>query len=187
MRCGIVSVATFVASVAPNGWTATQGSNLSHALDLLIALQLHWPVPGPISSGFGARHSLGGGSDVHTGVDIGARVGTPVRAPATGIVIFAGWQNGYGRTIVLEHGHGVHSLYGHLSKLVVKRGQRVEQGATIGLTGNSGRSSGPHLHYEVRVNGRPVNPRDPGSTVVVAAPAARASKAVAARQTTMAP
>jgi len=184
----MMGVATIVASAALAGWTAAQASNLSRdALDPLTALQLHWPVRGSINSGFGTRRSLGGRGDVHTGVDIGARAGTPVQAPARGIVAFAGWRNGYGRTIILEHGRGVQSLYGHLSKFVVKRGQEVDQGATIGLTGNSGHSSGPHLHYEVRVNERPVNPRGPGSTVVVAAPSARRSHMVAAKEPTMAP
>ena len=187
-RWGTISVATIVASVALTGWTAAHGSNLSSdALDPLTALRLHWPVRGPINSGFETRRSSRARDDVHTGVDIGARAGTPVRAPASGTVAFAGWQNGYGRTIILEHGHGVHSLYGHLSKFVAKRGQRVEQGATIGLTGNSGHSSGPHLHYEVRVNERPVNPRGSGSTIVVAAPSARVSHVVAAKEAMTAP
>lgn len=173
-RLGIISAATIMATVALTGWSAAQDSDPSRcAPDPLSALRLHWPVRGPINSGFGARRSLGGRGDVHTGVDIGARAGTPVRAPARGIVAFVGWQNGYGRTIVLEHGHRVQSLYGHLSKFVVKRGQRVEQGTIIGLTGNSGHSSGPHLHYEVRVNERPINPRDSGSPVLVAALSAR--------------
>ena len=163
-----------MATVALSGWSAAQESDPSrYTPDPLSALRLHWPVRGPINSGFGARRSLGGSGDVHTGIDIGARAGTPVRAPARGIVAFVGWQNGYGRTIVLEHGHRVQSLYGHLSKFVVKRGQRVEQGTIIGLTGNSGHSSGPHLHYEVRVNERPINPRSSGSAVVVAALSAR--------------
>jgi len=181
-RWGIISIATIMASVAPTGWTAAQGSNPSRdAPNPLTALRLHWPVRGPINSGFGTRRSLGATGDVHTGVDIDARAGTPVRAPARGIVAFAGWQNGYGRTIILEHGLGVQSLYAHLSKFVVKRGQRVEQDATIGLTGNSGHSSGPHLHYEVRVNERPVNPLGPGSTGVVAVPSERVSQVAAAK------
>jgi hypothetical protein len=168
-RWGMISVAAIMASVALTGWAAAQGSNPSYdARDPLTALRSHWPVRGPINSGFGTRRSSGERGDVHAGVDIGARAGTPVRAPASAIVAFAGWQNGYGWTIILDHGPGVQSLYGHLSKFLVKRGQRVEQGATIGLTGNSGHSSGPHLHYEVRVNERPVNPRGPGSTVVIA-------------------
>ena len=125
-----------------------------------------------------------------------ARAGQPLAVVAQGfrprcvftgllaIVAFAAWQNGYGWTIILEHGSGVQSLYGHLSRFLVKRGQRVEQGATIGLTGNSGHSSGPHLHYEVRVNERPVNPRGSGSTVVVAASSARVSHVVAAKEAT---
>jgi len=158
-----------MASVALTAWAAAQGSDPSHdARDPLTALRLHWPVRGAINSGFGTRRSWGERGDVHAGVDIDARAGTPVRAPASAIVAFAGWQNGYGWTLILEHGLGTQSLYGHLSKFLVKRGQRVEQGATIGLTGNSGHSSGPHLHYEVRVNERPVNPRGLGSTVVVA-------------------
>jgi murein DD-endopeptidase MepM/ murein hydrolase activator NlpD len=187
-RWGIISIATLMASVAFTGWTAAQESNPGRdARDPLTALRLHWPVRGPISSGFGTRRLSGATDDVQTGVDIGVRAGTPVRAPARGIVAFAGWQNGYGRTIILEHGLGVHSLYGHLSKFVVKRGQRVEQDATIGLTGNSGHSSGPHLHYEVRVNERPVNPRDPGSAGVVAAPSERVSQVVAAKEARIAP
>ena len=187
-RWGMVSVATIMASVVFTGWTAAQGPNPSRDVrDPLTALRLHWPVRGPINSGFGTRRSSEARGDTHTGVDIGARAGTSVRAPARGIVAFAGWQNGYGRTIIVEHGHGVQSLYGHLSKFVVKRGQKVEQGAIIGLTGNSGHSSGPHLHYEVRVNERPVNPRGPGSTVVVAAPSARVSHVVAAKEVTIAP
>jgi hypothetical protein len=168
-RWGMISVATIMASVALTGWAAAQGSKPSDdARDPLTALRLHWPVRGPINSGFGTRRSSGERGDVHAGVDIGARAGTLVRAPASAIVTFAGWQNGYGWTIILEHGPSVQSLYGHLSKFLVKRGQRVEQGANIGLTGNSGHSSGPHLHYEVRVNQRPVDPRGPASTVVVA-------------------
>jgi murein DD-endopeptidase MepM/ murein hydrolase activator NlpD len=190
-RWQIISVATIMASVALSGLTTAQESNLGRdALDPLTALRLHWPVRGPINSGFGTRRSLGGRGDVHTGVDIGARAGTPVQAPARGIVTFAGWQNGYGRTIILEHGHGVQSLYGHLSKFVVKRGQTVERGATIGLTGNSGHSSGPHLHYEVRVNERPVDPLDPrrpGSLVVVAASSARVSHVATVNEAMMAP
>jgi murein DD-endopeptidase MepM/ murein hydrolase activator NlpD len=120
-----------------------------------------WPVRGPINSEFGARRSSWWKRTVHTGVDIGTRPGTPVRAPAAGSVAFVGWRRGYGRTIVLDHGHGVQSLYGHLSRFSVTRGQRLERGATIGLTGASGNASGSHLHYEVHVKGRPINPRPP--------------------------
>src|SRR5215470_9031848 len=177
-----------MASVALSGWSAAKESTVRRdAPDPLTALRVHWPVRGPISSGFGAPRSLGGRGEVHTGVDICARAGTPVRAPTRGIVAFAGWQNGYGRTIILEHGHRVQSLYGHLSKFAVKRGQTVEEGATIGLTGSSGHSSGPHLHYEVRVNDRPVSPGGPRSIVVAAAPSARGSRVVETKEATIAP
>ncbi len=127
--------------------------------DPLAALRREWPVQGPINSGFGARRSAWRTGGVHTGVDIGTRRGTPVRVPAAGAVVFVGWRAGYGRTVIVDHGQGVQSLYGHLSKFGVTRGQRLEPGATIGLTGLSGNASGSHLHYEVHVKGRPVNPR----------------------------
>ncbi|MGH7335169.1 MAG: murein hydrolase activator EnvC family protein [Candidatus Rokuibacteriota bacterium] len=97
---------------------------------------------------------------MHTGIDIGAPRGTSVQVPAPGRVAFAGWRSGYGRTIVIDHGSHVHTLYAHLSTLRVRRGQRVEQGSPIGSTGSTGYVSGPHLHYEILVRGRPLNPRD---------------------------
>jgi murein DD-endopeptidase MepM/ murein hydrolase activator NlpD len=114
-------------------------------------------VYGPISSDFGAPRTSRTG--FHAGVDIGAGRGTFIRAPAGGTVAFVGWRNGYGRTIVIDHGHRISTLYGHLAKTDVVRGQTVEEGAGIGLIGATGHASGPHLHYEVLVNGRPVNPR----------------------------
>ena len=125
--------------------------------ETLAALRFRWPVYGPISSDFGAPRASRTG--FHAGVDIGASRGTFVRAPAGGTVAFVGWRSGYGRTIVIDHGHQISTLYGHLAKPDVVRGQTVEEGAGIGLIGATGRASGPHLHYEVLVNGRPVNPR----------------------------
>jgi murein DD-endopeptidase MepM/ murein hydrolase activator NlpD len=125
--------------------------------ETLAALRFRWPVYGPISSGFGAPRASRTG--FHVGVDIGASRGTFVRAPAGGTVAFVGWRRGYGRTIVIDHGHQISTLYGHLAKPDVVRGQTVEEGAGIGLIGATGHASGPHLHYEVLVNGRPVNPR----------------------------
>ena len=118
-----------------------------------------WPVRGPINSDFGARRRSWWRHRVHSGIDIGAPHGTAVRAPTTGRVVFAGWQSGYGRTIVIDHGHRVHTLYAHLSKVRVSRGQVIKPGSTIGSTGNTGSVTGPHLHYEVLVNGHPRNPR----------------------------
>jgi murein DD-endopeptidase MepM/ murein hydrolase activator NlpD len=125
--------------------------------ETLAALRFRWPVYGPISSGFGAPRASETG--FHAGVDIAARRGTFVRAPAGGTVAFAGWRSGYGRTIVIDHGHQISTLYGHLAKRDVVRGQTVEAGAEIGLIGATGHASGPHLHYEILENGRPVNPR----------------------------
>src|SRR5215470_14758960 len=124
--------------------------------ETLAALRFRWPVYGPITSDFGAPRPSGTG--LHAGIDIGASRGTFVHAPAGGTVAFVGWRTGYGRTIVIDHGHQISTLYGHLAKPDVIRGQTVEEGAEIGLIGATGHASRPHLHYEVLVNGRPVNP-----------------------------
>jgi murein DD-endopeptidase MepM/ murein hydrolase activator NlpD len=121
----------------------------------VAALRSRWPVRGPITSDFGPR---GRSARIHSGVDIGAEPGTPCRIAAAGTVVFAGWKNGYGKTIIVDHGDRIQTLYGHLSKIGVSRGQPVEQGAVLGSTGTTGHVSGPHLHYEILVNGRPVDP-----------------------------
>ncbi|MBZ4023819.1 peptidase M23 [Rhodobacter sp. TJ_12] len=95
---------------------------------------------------------------LHAGIDLAGPVGMDVHAPADGVVTEAGWENGYGNVIKLRHEFGVSTVYGHLSKIRVKRGQKVSRGEVIGDTGNTGRSTGPHLHYEIRVGGAPVNP-----------------------------
>ena len=119
-----------------------------------------WPVAGTVSSRFGWRESpWGGGSQRHTGLDIRAPYGTPVRVSAPGVVVFAGRDSGgYGTTVVVDHGRNVKTLYGHLSGVYVRPGQRVARGAAIGAVGNTGRSTGVHLHYEVRVGNVPVDP-----------------------------
>lgn len=124
----------------------------------LAVLRSRWPVRGPINSDFGAGRSFWR-TRSHHGIDIKARSGTAVHAPLGGTVAFAGWRSGYGRTIIVDHGGEFRTLYGHLSKVAVTRGQRIESGAAIGLTGATGNASGPHLHYELLVNGQPVNPR----------------------------
>jgi murein DD-endopeptidase MepM/ murein hydrolase activator NlpD len=123
----------------------------------LAALRARRPVQGKVTSDFGARRSVWG-KRFHAGIDLAARRGTPVRAPGAGTVAFAGWRNGYGRTIVVDHGNRLQTLYAHLSKVSVRPGQPVRRGTSLGLTGATGRTSGPHLHYEVLVNGRPVDP-----------------------------
>ena len=119
-----------------------------------------WPVSGEVSSRFGWRESpYGSGTQRHTGLDIRAQYGTPVHASAPGVVLFAGRDSGgYGTTIVVDHGHDVKTLYGHLSGVYVREGQRVARGSVIGAVGNTGRATGVHLHYEVRVANVPVDP-----------------------------
>jgi murein DD-endopeptidase MepM/ murein hydrolase activator NlpD len=119
-----------------------------------------WPVDGPLRSYFGERTDpFSGEGAFHTGVDIGAPWGAPVHAAADGIVLRAQWMGGYGRMIIIDHGNGVQTYYAHLSRFSVVPGQEIRQGEIVGLVGASGRASGPHLHYEVRVHGNPENPR----------------------------
>jgi murein DD-endopeptidase MepM/ murein hydrolase activator NlpD len=120
-----------------------------------------WPVKGDLESGFGGRRNPFGGDgfEFHTGQDIDAEIGTPVQAAANGTVIFAGWQNGYGQLVVIDHGDGLTTRYGHLSQIDAAVGQSITRGTILGLTGSTGRSTGPHLHYEVRINDKPVDPR----------------------------
>ena len=132
---------------------------LGRATRVLAALPSRWPVRGSINSGFGGRTSpWSARSDFHSGLDIGAPIGTPVKAPAPGTVVFAGVHAEYGQTLIVEHGHETKSLYGHLSRLNVAVNQKVQRGDIVALTGNTGRSSGPHLHYEIQVKGQSVNP-----------------------------
>jgi murein DD-endopeptidase MepM/ murein hydrolase activator NlpD len=119
-----------------------------------------WPVVGKLESGFGGRgNPFGGGSyEFHSGQDIEAAWGDPIVAGASGTVTFVGWQNGYGQLIVIDHGGGLTTRYGHLSHIDVAQGQTVARSGFIGRVGSTGRSTGPHLHYEVRFNDEPVNP-----------------------------
>ena len=118
-----------------------------------------WPVEGPITSSFGERQDpFNGEGAFHKGIDISAELGQPVRAPADGTVLMAGPATGYGREVLIDHGHGIHTLYGHLSGFAVAEGQDVRRGDIIGYVGSEGRSTGPHLHYEIRIHESPVNP-----------------------------
>ena len=132
---------------------------LGRATRVLAALPSRWPVRGQVNSGYGSRTSpWSANSEFHSGLDISARVGTPVKAPAPGTVVFAGVNAEYGQTLIIEHGNETKSLYGHLSKLNVAVNQKVQRGDVVALTGNTGRSSGPHLHYEIRIKDQSVNP-----------------------------
>jgi murein DD-endopeptidase MepM/ murein hydrolase activator NlpD len=131
------------------------------AAKMMTSLPFRWPVRGPVNSEFGRRNSPWGTTDAefHSGLDIGAKRGSQVRAPAPGIVVFAGQHAEYGTTLIIDHGGDLKTLYGHLSKIEVAADQRVERGQLVAQTGNTGRSSGPHLHYEIQMRGQPVNPR----------------------------
>lgn len=120
---------------------------------------LQRPAAGPITSPFGNRvHPVTGRVTFHSGIDIGAPMGAPIVAAEAGVVTFAGWNGGYGNCIIIDHGGGRATLYGHASQLLVSRGQSVARGQLIARVGSTGVSTGPHLHFEVLHNGRPVNP-----------------------------
>jgi murein DD-endopeptidase MepM/ murein hydrolase activator NlpD len=118
------------------------------------------PTQGWLSSAFSSMraHPILHLARPHEGIDVSAPMGSPIEAPAAGVVTDAGWETGYGNTITINHGYGIVTKFAHASKLLVKTGQRVARGQRIALVGNSGLATGPHLHYEVHVNGRPVDP-----------------------------
>lgn len=119
-----------------------------------MAPQFRRPLPGaPITSGFGMRNGV-----LHAGIDIAAAPGTPIGAAAAGIITRAGWFDGYGNCVDVDHGGGYMTRYGHMLKVLVRVSQQVTQGATLGLEGMTGDATGPHLHFEIRINGNPVNP-----------------------------
>ena len=118
-----------------------------------------WPVKGWVTSDFGYRRSpFSQARDFHPGIDIAASRGTPIFAPADGVVTFSGYRNGYGKTLIIEHGYGIATQYGHTSELLVQEGARVKKGMVIARVGNTGHSTGPHLHYEIHVDRVPVDP-----------------------------
>lgn len=136
---------------APSGAARAPLANALEALAL--------PVAGHVTSGFGVRHDPMTGEDSnHTGLDVGAPEGTPIRAPKAGVVLSAGPRGGYGNAVEVDHGNGLVTLYAHASEVLVSKGEFVQPGQEIATVGSSGRSTGPHLHFEVRVGGRPVDP-----------------------------
>ena len=148
------------------GSTLLLEQNLQDLYELLIdqkaflsALPTRRPAVGYPTSGFGVRRSPYGDRDkMHEGIDIANVSGTPIKTTASGTVKHAGLKPGYGKLIVVDHGYGMETWYGHASRVIAKVGQKVKRGETVGLIGNSGRSTCPHVHYEVRVNGTPVDP-----------------------------
>jgi murein DD-endopeptidase MepM/ murein hydrolase activator NlpD len=127
---------------------------------IVRTLPLRWPIRGTVNSEYGMRRSPWNGMpEHHDGIDIGSPAGTPVKSPAPGTVVAASSHGDFGRHVTLDHGNGMRSLYGHLAAVDVKPGQRVEKGQVIGLVGSTGRSTGPHLHYQLLVDGKSINPR----------------------------
>ena len=126
-----------------------------------LALPAGMPVAArSLTSGFGMRsHPLLGGRRLHAGIDLAAPTGTPIVATSDGVVSVADWSGGYGLLVSIEHGAGLQTRYGHMSQLAVTRGQAVRRGDIIGYVGSTGRSTGPHLHYEMRIDGQAVDPR----------------------------
>jgi murein DD-endopeptidase MepM/ murein hydrolase activator NlpD len=122
------------------------------------SLPTTWPTQGLLTSEFGEHRGWSGHGRLHDGIDIAGPVGTPINAPGDGIVTFTGYKNGYGMAIVIDHGYSISTLYGHCSAVFVQEGQRIRRGTLIAAVGNTGRSTGPHLHFEVHVDGIPVNP-----------------------------
>ncbi len=118
-----------------------------------------WPCSGPITSPFGYRtHPIFGTTIFHAGIDIGVDYGTPIHAADSGVVVYSGWISGYGNAVIIDHGGGISTLYGHNQSLAVSEGQSVSKGSVIAYAGSTGNSTGPHCHFEVDVNGSPVNP-----------------------------
>ena len=127
--------------------------------EFLMATPSIWPVKGYLTSGFGRRASpFTGQARLHAGIDISNRPGTPIIAPARGTVTFAGWDGAYGLSVTIDHGGNIVTRYAHMQKTMVTEGQVVQREEVIGTLGNTGRSTGPHLHYEVRIGGVPTNP-----------------------------
>ena len=163
------------ASVAspPRIWASKAGDGLGAPVELVSrstslesqeagAPQFGGAMPlssGRVTSRFGMRFDpLAGGHRMHSGIDLAAAEGTPVTAPQDGIVSFSNWSRGYGLLVSVEHASGVQTRFGHLSRVMVIAGQQVTKGQVLGLVGSTGRSTGPHLHYEVRHRGRAVDP-----------------------------
>ena len=156
MRCATTALSG--AATAALGMGLTHNATLGEWTSAASAPTL-WPVMGPITGAFGERiDPFNGEGAFHSGVDISSHYGQPVIAPADGIVTYADFYNGYGRMLQIDHGNGITTRYGHLSGFAVADGQTVHEGQVIGYVGLTGRSTGPHLHYEVRIHDTPVNP-----------------------------
>lgn len=155
--------AVVVAKTTTSRKSSSSSGNFSTAANISnsatsLGISLIKPITGTITSRFGARSSIR--SSAHTGLDIGASTGTAIKAASSGTVTWAGWKGSYGNLVVITHSNGVQTYYGHCSKLYVSEGQSVSQGETIAAVGSTGNSTGPHLHFEIRVNGVAYNPQN---------------------------
>ena len=146
-----------VPKVAKNSGKVNTSANLSYQ-SIGIGLNLIRPISGTITSRFGSVSRVRSGA--HTGLDIAASTGTPIKAAASGVVTFSGTKSAYGKMLVISHGNGIETYYGHCSKLYAEVGDKVSQGETIAAVGSTGNSTGPHLHLEIRVNGVAYNPQN---------------------------
>jgi murein DD-endopeptidase MepM/ murein hydrolase activator NlpD len=137
------------------------GDSLALHRERLAATPSIMPTSGWLTSAFSRMrsHPILHVARAHEGLDVTAPMGTPIEAPAKGTIVEAGWEAGYGNTVTIDHGYGIVTKFAHASRILVKKGDRVDRGDRIALVGNTGLSTGPHLHYEVHVNGRPVDPR----------------------------
>jgi len=137
------------------------GDSLAGHVERLAATPSIMPTTGWLTSAFSRMrsHPILHVARAHEGLDVSAPMGTPIEAPAKGTVIQAGWESGYGNTVTIDHGYGIVTKFAHASRILTRVGARVDRGERIALVGNTGLSTGPHLHYEVHVNGRPVDPR----------------------------
>lgn len=154
---GPVTAAPLARPVPYTGSFARDASNL---LEALQSVPLGLPHDGAISSRFGPRPNpfTGKGQEFHGGLDFKGRTGQPIQVTASGKVSFAGTQRGYGQVVTVDHAHGYSTVYAHLSRIDVKKGQRIQAGDVVGLLGSTGRSTGPHLHYEVQLRGERIDP-----------------------------
>lgn len=149
----IATAETSRGSVKRTTTSKTTASTGSGAQKGSLGIAFGWPVRGRITSGFGSRWG-----SIHTGIDIAVPSGTPVKASRGGTVTSAGWMNGYGYAVIIDHGDGYSTLYGHNSKLLVSVGEHVDAGQVIARSGSTGHSTGPHVHFEIRRSGKPINP-----------------------------
>ncbi len=132
---------------------------MARSTDQLATKPSLWPTSGEVTSGFGWRNSpWDSGREFHPGIDIANNIGTPIVATADGEVVKSEWSGGYGNIVQINHGNGIETIYGHNSSILVKAGQSVRKGQMIAYMGSTGRSTGPHAHYEIRVNGTAVDP-----------------------------